>query len=701
MPSHLSRSSRISTAILEFLFIGSCCFAQGIDVRDTTRLAPQGLRDSLSRALPVPPAKKDSLIRIKPIPLIGALEPYHDSTESILDSEIPWIEYRYIGDLLGTKPGVFIRDMGSPGQKNELTVGGVDWRGIAFLVDGRSQSDPITGSYDMILFPTDYVERIEFITGPRAMLYGMNSTGGAINVVTKSFYTNKPYSRLRYSQGIDEYSQTDALFSQNLFSRFNFTFGLTRQTIGSHHIEEEYRARYPNADHDAWSFRTKLRYDVSNSFNIVFSHLYEQTHTGLFGGVDYEHTPSGYYFSDFGSTVSNNDAYEKVFNHHLDLTAAAHLFGDTLQITTLTTYYSNQLREYRDEENLQQLLPTNGIFLQSDHRSSNSGLLLRHSMESNVQTFQASLQAEEIQVESSPDVGGHKEGKLSASAKEEIRFFSPISFAAFGRFDRYRSRNLPGVGVDAQLAIDSALAIFGGASISKRTPTMQELYWGESSHSPTPRYWLKDEEHTVYQGGVRFSFFDFIAGTIALTHRDIKNPIFIDTVGQSGSAPGTYLLQFLQTANQLQSYNGIDVSLKVSYHHFFAEGVATYLKEPAYYHGGQKLTLFPELSLDGSIYYKNILVNGNLELKVGFRGRFSSKQSGMGPLDESGVNVPYTLLNSFGPSGTADFFLIGKLGDAYIHFMWENLSGNQYMLTPFYPMYDRNVRFGVSWEFWN
>lgn len=88
---------------------------------------------------------------------------------------------------------MYIRDMGSPGQHNELTVGGVDERGIAFLVDGRSQADPITGAYDMILFPTDYIERIEFITGPRAMLYGMNSTGGAINIVTKSFYTNKPY----------------------------------------------------------------------------------------------------------------------------------------------------------------------------------------------------------------------------------------------------------------------------------------------------------------------------------------------------------------------------------------------------------------------------------------------------------------------------------------------------------------------------
>ena len=220
---------------------------------------------------------------------------------------------------------MYIRDMGSPGQHNELTIGGVDERGIAFLVDGRSQADPITGTYNMILFPTDYIERIEFITGPEAMLYGMNSTGGAINIVTKSFYTNKPYSRLRYSQGNDEYAQTDAMFSQNIFSRFNFMFGLERHALGYDQIYQNYDGRYTNSDYDAWSFRTKLRYDVSNSFNIVFSHLYEQAITGMFGGIDYLdylQTPPGDYFSEQTALVSNNEAYEKIYNHHLDLTAA-------------------------------------------------------------------------------------------------------------------------------------------------------------------------------------------------------------------------------------------------------------------------------------------------------------------------------------------------------------------------------------------
>ena len=685
---------------LTFLLV-QCSVSQNFYARDTANALPQG-KDSLTAHTPAFEPIKDSLIHVKPIPLIGALEPYGDSSEAILGSQIPWIEYRYIGDLLWTKPGMYIRDMGSPGQHNELTIGGVDERGIAFLVDGRSQADPITGSYDMILFPTDYIERIEFITGPRAMLYGMNSTGGAINIVTKSFYTNKPYSRLRYSQGVDDYAQTDAMFSQNIFSRFNFTFGLERHALGFNQIDQDYRGRFANSDYDAWSFRTKLRYVVSNSFNIVLSHLFEQANTGLNGGVDYTNTPPGYYFDEINAVVSNNEAYEKIYNHHLDLTAAAHLTGDTMQVTTLTTYYSNQLREYRDEvRDYIDLLPFNGVLTHSDNRSSNTGILLRHELESAAQNFSVSAQAEEIQVESSPEVGGHKENKFSASAKEEVLLLSPLTFAVFGRTDYYRDRNLPGAGADAQLAINSSLSVFGGMSVSHRTPTLQELYWSsDSTHLPTPRLWLKDEQHTLIQVGTRFSIFDFLSGTISLNHREIKNPILVDTIG--GTSPTNYTLIFNQPP-VTNTYNGVDVSLKASYSHFFAEGNATYLKQPDYYHAGDndKLLLLPELYLDGSVYYKNQLVDGHLELKVGFRGRFTSKQSGMAPLDESGLYVPYELLQSFGPSGTADFFLIAKLGDAYLHFIWENLSGNQYMLTPFYPMYDRNVRFGVSWEFWN
>lgn len=49
--------------------------------------------------------------------------------------------------------------------------------------------------------------------------------------------------------------------------------------------------------------------------------------------------------------------------------------------------------------------------------------------------------------------------------------------------------------------------------------------------------------------------------------------------------------------------------------------------------------------------------------------------------------------------GSADLFLVGKVGSAYFHILVENLTNQRYMLTPFFPMQDRKIRFGVEWEF--
>ncbi|MDE3059010.1 MAG: hypothetical protein KGJ59_13750, partial [Bacteroidota bacterium] len=149
-----------------------------------------------------------------------------------------------------------------------------------------------------------------------------------------------------------------------------------------------------------------------------------------------------------------------------------------------------------------------------------------------------------------------------------------------------------------------------------------------------------------------------------------------------------------------QTYSGINAAVRSSYMHFHLDADATYLHSPAIFYDSTSLLLLPEWHADGSFYYRNFLAGGHLDLKIGFCAKYISKQNGMTPNNESEMYVPYALA-SFGPSADVDFFLIGKLGNAYVHLIWENLTANQYMLTPIYPMYDRNVRFGVSWVFWN
>jgi hypothetical protein len=392
----------------------------------------------------------------------------------------------------------------------------------------------------------------------------------------------------------------------------------------------------------------------------------------------------------------NYDAYEKISNHYLDLTAIVPIGKDTSRLISASAYYSNQLRLYRDEEN-RSLLPLTGMIKMSDHRSSTRGLLVKHTWETASQNLLAIVQAEQVRVESSPEVGFQTETKISGSAREEVHITQEVDAAVFGRLDHYRDQFLAGGGADATLLLSRQLSVFGGVGMASRTPTLQELYWSSDSlQRPTPRLWLQNEIHRVLEAGVRFVVFDFIRGKIAYQHRDIQHPIMIDT----SMSPTARTAVIEITQGDKRSIDQLTVEARASIGEFVAEGMATYLHQPALERKGRSLTLSPALTMDGSFYYRGLLADGHLDMKIGIRGRFVSVQSGMSPLPESGFVVPSPYY-TFGPSGTMDFFVIAQLGDAYLHFIWENVTANQYFLTPFYPMYGSNVRFGVSWEFLN
>ena len=38
---------------------------------------------------------------------------------------------------------------------------------------------------------------------------------------------------------------------------------------------------------------------------------------------------------------------------------------------------------------------------------------------------------------------------------------------------------------------------------------------------------------------------------------------------------------------------------------------------------------------------------------------------------------------------------------ATIYLTWENLTNEQYFIVPYYPMPEKNIRFGISWELFN
>ncbi|MBI4547600.1 MAG: TonB-dependent receptor plug domain-containing protein [Ignavibacteriae bacterium] len=658
MVRHILASSRIAIALTMFSFLNQV-YAQV--VQDDTALTE----------------KIDSLrTPITPIPLVGSIERPLGSEYIIPDSTINFMDYRYLGDLLSMTPGMFIRDLGSPGQFHGLTIQGLDARSIAFMSDGVLLNEPLTGLFDPNLYPTENIERIEVITGPRAFLYGLNGTGATINMVTKSKKAIRPYSRIRYSESIYGFGVVDGLISQDIIRGLNVTLGALHNTFDG---------RFPNSDYDAWNVRGKIRYNISNRVNVVASGMYNQTFLGLNGGV-HDTTSPEFRFDRLRATMRNTDSYEKITRHDAQLGIAAKFFPDTNAISTVTLYFSDNLREYRDEENRPN---SNGIFVKEDHLTQWYGVkLTQHTM---IQNHQLDVGAEfQSRGVIASDVTGQRIRTLwSTYSRLGFQPFHTVIFSPYARFDSYLGHKDLSYGVDSRAKLLDWLEASAGYSNSYRFTTFQETYW---DIDPTKCQIAGEyrENHHLAEVGLTLSNQPVGWMTIKYFYRMIEDPLEL-TYDELNDPSCEYVIDL----DRKRIHEGLTATEAFRLGSFSVEGNAQYITIT---NGFKEFRFLPRWSGTGGIYFWDKLFNNHLDLKTGFRGRAFSSYRAVEYNQQAQVFLPSTL-DDIPASAAIDFILIAHLGDAYFHLIWENLLDRQYITTTFYPMPDRAIRFSISWEF--
>lgn len=624
-------------------------------------------RDSVPHAL----TDTSQLEPLRFIPAVGSFYGHLDSTSTLHSSQFIWRNATYAGELLWSVPGFFLRELGEPGQPQQVNFTGMDSRGIAVQLDGRPLHDPVTGAYNLHDIPLEYVDQIELVDGTLSPFYGSNAPAAAFNFVTHQYNNNRPLTKIRYFQGPSEHILSDGIFAQNVARGFNFMFGFQRQVTDG---------RFPNSKYDSWNVRNRLRYNYSNRLNFWLSDFYHKSSTGLNGGIDVRRSPS--MFDEITALVRTREASQTVSRRDVTLGGIGKFFDDSASTSNMQLYYTTIEREYRETDQLTGLNKFADV-----HSFSFWGAHLQQHITVSPAELTFGAEFEHRSVGESRTLGNRSENYFALKGKAAWKQ-EKMEGSVFVRQEQLRQQSSFSHGVGFRREFGLGMSIFGGYANTFRLPTMQELYWMDSTVTRTGD--IKREFHVLSQIGLRFQPSHSLDIALSAFTKRIHDAIVFLPLSSSATFPRVNIANISGV-----SLAGVTASVSWGIGNFELSSAFTYTE---YKQADTATVAFPKFVLRSELSYRGKWLTDVLDLKLGVRSISMSKQDGYQFIPPTLTFTPQSETRQ-GSFSTFDLFAIGKLGDAYITLVWENPLKINYVLTSTYPMPTRNIKLGVNWIF--
>ncbi len=637
-----------------FLFLIPCVFAHTADTlyTDTSFV----VSDSLQIVKTDTTLVTDSLKTLQKVQLPDTLVPI---TVGILSRESTVISrrtflftpYRYTGDLLRPFALNFIKDLGFIGQPNETFIYGVGNRRISYLQDGILWNNRYTNSLDLNLVQSEDIDSIEIVPSPRGFLYGPYNNPVAVNFIMRDFLSPEPYSRLRYYEGPNGEAMIDGKFNAQIAKRWDLSFQVSNR---------KFDETYKNTEFSTWQINTKLKYFLSNSVNITGLYNFVSSSIGLNGGIDIDSVRN--LTSDVNSIIYDPLQAPVVYpnrtidveQHNFGLRTLARPFNDSK--LNLSFYY-----HYRTEE-LKDLQDT--LDIAEDIETKSYGALLNYFHRFNLLTFQLTSTYEKNKTYDNRKIFNNSYYKT---------YYDYLALGGILTLNLLDDKLKPSVYYKYyNLYLDGFDSGKSGAGVDVKYEPIENLsiYAGYSKHSG---HSLHDSKALEFGG--RFSNSKFL-----IDLRYFNNEYDTNLLRFTGG--GIPLALFPQII-----VNGLGLNLNYQYWKILVES------NTAYYFNDNDLIGVPEIQFVGGLYLKSKFFENNLNLKSGFTFYYTGKRNSYS--GEWGIV-------EVEPSNKIDFILIGEIQElAIVYFIWENLSDNQYFVTPYYPMPESSIRFGLSWELFN
>ncbi len=577
--------------------------------------------------------------------------PFYSESEFISRKEMNFLDYRYTGDLFEPMGLSFLRNYGFIGHPNELMLYGTS--DVGYFQNGIYLNNRSSGNFNLNLQSSEMIDSIEIIPSPRGFLYGPVTKPVSVNFLERDILSVRPYTRIKYYEGPAGEAFIDATFSSILFKDFTFTVEIANRKVD---------LSYANSNFNIWQGGAHFKYLLSNKANLTASYGYNDYDAGLNGGVDVDSiTQAGLnldavLYDEQAAPVYYTQRRLNILQHNLGLRLLAEPIKNSR--TDLSLYY----RFSDDKINN----PLDVLNYPRKNKDKTGGVLLGQDFNLAFSDFKILAQYERTNFKYTVPraISEYNSDYFSLSPIISLNLLDSLIIpAAYYKIQRGSSIIYNGIGFDVTLNLFNKLKLYGGYSNYKSAG-------------------LSNNVNTLELSGYYHN--EFLTLGINLINRTES---FALVYANPYLAEEHYYLDLGTTM--------IGGSASVKLWKILLEGSSYYDLSEHNAFGSQPVlsAAAPKTKLRGGIYLDGYFFADNLNLKTGFAVNYNSRQR----VYSSGQE--YNLAGQF---ATVDFTLAGEIQKVAIaYFRWENLLDETYYIVPYYPMYRRGIRFGVSWELFN
>lgn len=418
------------------------------------------------------------------------------STVSVLDKiQVEYIKPRDLSEAVQYLPGSNV----SLGSKSfyTLKLRGIDSRRIALLVDGIPVYEPFFSTFDLKNISVQGIENLKINKGPSSVLYGPNTLGGIVNVITRR-PEDKPALSAHFSYGQGNTNEL-GLQSSLQFHEFSLVSSLLYQGSDGYYYPDEQSGELEkrvNSQYQRTNLQSKLYYHPSNQTEIlVDSNIYLSRYSmppGL--GV---YRPRYWQFKNWDRCSFSLGGYTCVGK------------DSTFGFRAYLVHYDNTLDMYEGQE------MTMRRFESTYHNSVYGLFSLTDIKLSPDNRFKFSLNYKGDVAHTQDDVGQpwstYNQGTLSLGVEDHFTFapdWKIVGGVSFDYLDKFKGKSISSI--NPLLGINYSPSSFWGvhASFSKKSkfPSMRSMY---SSYGGNPDLLSESginlEVGWNYEKGVHFS----------------------------------------------------------------------------------------------------------------------------------------------------------------------------------------------------